>query len=141
MAGDVTRTKAIDGQRRYVIGFVGREAENVTAIARNELERPLGARCQERLLLGLKGQISEMELHTIRLRLNAGMLNKARRGELIIDLPVGCEPTVSSVSSMVRNPTYAGAYAYGKTRFVPQESASSLRDVRAVHVNSTDTGK
>lgn len=140
-----------------------------------------------RLLLGLKGQISEMELHTIRLRLNAGMLNKARRGELIIDLPIGyvksdegCavkhpdqevqsrielvfrkflelkslgkvvrylnehrllmprrvrggigvrwrEPTVSSVSSMVRNPTYAGAYAYGKTRFVPQRSASHKR--------------
>ena len=42
-----------------------------------------------RLLLGLKGQISEMELHTIRARLTAGMLNKARRGELIIDLPIG----------------------------------------------------
>lgn len=37
------------------------------------------------------------------------------------------EPTVSSVSSMVRNPTYAGAYAYGKTRFVPQKTASHKR--------------
>jgi DNA invertase Pin-like site-specific DNA recombinase len=42
-----------------------------------------------RLLLGLKGQISELELHTLRSRLQAGMLNKAQRGELIIDLPVG----------------------------------------------------
>lgn len=140
-----------------------------------------------RLLLGLKGQISELELHTIRARLNAGMMNKAKRGELIVDLPVGyvktedgraekhpdrevqsrvepvfakflqlrslgkvvrhfnrnrllmprrvrggtgvCwkEPTKSSVSSMIRNPTYAGAYAYGKTRFVPQKSASHKR--------------
>jgi len=36
-----------------------------------------------------KGQISELELHTIRARLTAGMLNKARRGELIVDLPIG----------------------------------------------------
>ena len=42
-----------------------------------------------RLLLGLKGQISELELHTIRGRLTAGLLNKARRGELALTLPVG----------------------------------------------------
>src|SRR3954452_20457689 len=35
-----------------------------------------------RLLLGLKGQISELELHTIRARLTAGLLSKAARGEL-----------------------------------------------------------
>ena len=42
-----------------------------------------------RLLLGLKGQISELELHTLRSRLNAGILNKAQRGELCLKLPVG----------------------------------------------------
>ncbi len=42
-----------------------------------------------RLLLGLKGQISELELHTIRARLNAGILSKARRGELELRLPTG----------------------------------------------------
>ena len=42
-----------------------------------------------RLLLGLKGQISEMELHTLRSRLNAGLLSKASRGELALCLPVG----------------------------------------------------
>ncbi len=42
-----------------------------------------------RLLLGLKGQISELELHTIRARLSAGLLNKAARGELALTLPVG----------------------------------------------------
>jgi len=42
-----------------------------------------------RLLLGLKGQLSEFELHTIRSRLNAGLLNKAQRGDLGLALPIG----------------------------------------------------
>ncbi|MBX9256210.1 recombinase family protein [Desmonostoc muscorum CCALA 125] len=42
-----------------------------------------------RLLLGLKGQISEVELYTIRARLTAGIINKAQRGELGLALPVG----------------------------------------------------
>lgn len=42
-----------------------------------------------RLLLGLKGQISELELYTIRARLTAGLLNKAQRGELALSLPIG----------------------------------------------------
>src|SRR5947209_7795881 len=42
-----------------------------------------------RLLLGLKGTISEMELHTLRARLTAGLLSKARRGELALRLPAG----------------------------------------------------
>jgi DNA invertase Pin-like site-specific DNA recombinase len=42
-----------------------------------------------RLILGLKGLISELELHTIRARLTAGLLNKAARGELALTLPVG----------------------------------------------------
>ena len=42
-----------------------------------------------RLLLGLKGQLSELELHTIRGRMHAGLLNKAKRGELALRLPVG----------------------------------------------------
>jgi len=43
----------------------------------------------DRLLLGLKGQMSEAELHVIRARLQGGILNKARRGELQCSLPVG----------------------------------------------------
>lgn len=42
-----------------------------------------------RLLLGLKGQLAEVELNTIRSRLNAGILNKAKRGDLALKLPVG----------------------------------------------------
>ena len=43
----------------------------------------------DRLLLGLKGTMSEAELHIIRARLRGGLLNKARRGELEIRPPVG----------------------------------------------------
>jgi DNA invertase Pin-like site-specific DNA recombinase len=47
------------------------------------------AQFNDRLLLGLKGTISEAELHVIRARLLGGLLNKARRGELAIPLPIG----------------------------------------------------
>lgn len=43
----------------------------------------------DRLLLGLKGTMSEAELHLIRQRLVQGKLNKARRGELYFPLPTG----------------------------------------------------
>jgi DNA invertase Pin-like site-specific DNA recombinase len=43
----------------------------------------------DRLLLGLKGTMSEAELHFLRARLQGGILNKARRGELASPLPVG----------------------------------------------------
>lgn len=42
-----------------------------------------------RLILGLKGQISELELHTIRNRLHAALVQKAERGELAQVLPAG----------------------------------------------------
>jgi DNA invertase Pin-like site-specific DNA recombinase len=45
----------------------------------------------DKLLLGIKGQISEAELHSLRLRLDAGRLSKAKRGELIHHLPTGLE--------------------------------------------------
>lgn len=43
----------------------------------------------DRLLLGLKGQMSEAELYWMRLRLQGGKLSKARRGELYIQPPTG----------------------------------------------------
>src|SRR6266496_1537236 len=43
----------------------------------------------DRLLLGLKGTMSEAELHVIRARMRGGMLNKAQRGEFRLALPVG----------------------------------------------------
>jgi DNA invertase Pin-like site-specific DNA recombinase len=43
----------------------------------------------DRLLLGMKGTMSEAELHVLRARLIGGQLAKARRGELETPLPVG----------------------------------------------------
>jgi DNA invertase Pin-like site-specific DNA recombinase len=43
----------------------------------------------DRLLLGLKGTMSEAELHILRARLQGGILNKARRGELMMRPPIG----------------------------------------------------
>ena len=131
----------------------------------------------DRLLLGLKGTMSEAELHIIRARLDGGIRNKAARGELRRGLPVGfvwgeadgeillhpdaavtgalravferfaeygsarrvwlwfrseslqfpmqvgpqdqirwATPTYTAIHSILTNPVYAGAYAYGKTR-------------------------
>jgi DNA invertase Pin-like site-specific DNA recombinase len=139
-----------------------------------------------RLILGLKGLISELELHTLRARLTAGLLNKAQRGELALTLPAGLirdplgrvfkhpdqevqsrlalvfssflqvkaacqvvrvfndrdlllprrdrfgdliwrQPTVPAVLSILKNPAYAGAFVYGRTRAVPRASAPHQR--------------
>jgi DNA invertase Pin-like site-specific DNA recombinase len=56
----------------------------------------------DRLLLGLKGTMSEAELHVLRARLRGGMLNKARRGELALRLPVGL--VYSPAGKVVLNP-------------------------------------
>ncbi len=139
-----------------------------------------------RLILGLKGLIAELELHTLRARLTAGLLNKAQRGELALTLPVGlvrdplgrvlkhpdqevqhrlelvftsflqvkaaCQvvrffndrdlllprkdrfgdlvwrpPTVPAILGILKNPAYAGAFVYGRSRAVPKASAPHER--------------
>jgi DNA invertase Pin-like site-specific DNA recombinase len=139
-----------------------------------------------RLLLGLKGQISELELHILRGRLTAGIWSKAQRGELAIRLPTGLvrlpsgevikhpdrevqrrlrlifdtllekrsitqtvrffhrqdlkiprqdrlgeiqwtRPSVSSIYTTVKNPAYAGAFAYGRTRSVIDANTGKRR--------------
>ena len=61
----------------------------------------------DRLLLGLKGTISELEIHTMRNRLEKGKLHKASRGALFFDTPVGYVKT-----------------ATGELTFDPDEQAS-----------------
>jgi len=56
----------------------------------------------DRLLLGLKGTMSEAELHVLRARLQGGILNKARRGELKMALPVGL--VYDAADRVVRDP-------------------------------------
>jgi DNA invertase Pin-like site-specific DNA recombinase len=46
----------------------------------------------DRLLLGLRGTISEVELHCIKERLDGARMSKARRGELPLRLPAGYVP-------------------------------------------------
>ena len=56
----------------------------------------------DRLLLGLKGTMSEAELHVLRARLLGGILSKAGRGELRIGLPAGL--IYDSTGRVVRDP-------------------------------------
>jgi DNA invertase Pin-like site-specific DNA recombinase len=51
------------------------------------------AHFNDRLLLGLKGTMSEAELHVLKARLRGGVLNKARRGEYRCPLPTGLVPS------------------------------------------------
>lgn len=57
---------------------------------------------QDRMLLGLSGMMSEAELHQLKLRLHAGALNKAQRGELRLPLPIGLYRLPSS--EVILNP-------------------------------------
>ena len=141
-----------------------------------------------RLLLGLKGQISELELHTIRARLTAGLLSKAERGELELMLPSGLvrtngvvtkhpstevqeridlifstflekksvsqtvrwfiknelllprrdrhgdihwrRVTAANISCFLNNPAYAGAAAYGRTRWKKSENSGKMQETK-----------
>jgi DNA invertase Pin-like site-specific DNA recombinase len=47
------------------------------------------AQYNDRLLLGLKGTLSEAELHVLQQRMHQGRMSKARRGELTFPLPIG----------------------------------------------------
>jgi DNA invertase Pin-like site-specific DNA recombinase len=146
-----------------------------------------------RLLLGLKGTISELELHTIRSRLTAGLLAKAERGDLALSLPIGLvrDPSgvvvkdpdmavqerlelvfemflkfrtvakvmrllndrgldlprrnrhgdlcwarakICSVAAILKNPAYAGAFVYGRTRMreLAREGASRAKVPRPI---------
>ncbi len=68
----------------------------------------------DRLLLGLKGAMSEAELHMLRARLNGGIRNKAARGELRRGLPVG----------------FVWGEADGEVRFHPDEAVvAAIRNV------------
>jgi DNA invertase Pin-like site-specific DNA recombinase len=70
----------------------------------------------DRLLLGLKGTMSEAELHVLRARLNGGIRNKAARGELRRGLPVG----------------FVRGEAEGEVRFHPDEAVvTAIREVFA----------
>ncbi|MGD0084885.1 MAG: recombinase family protein [Acidimicrobiales bacterium] len=80
----------------------------------------------DRLVLGLKGTMSEAELHLLRSRLNAGLFHKARRGELRKGLPVGFE--YDEDDRVVQNPDEAvrSAIAEVFARFATLGSARQV---------------
>src|ERR1700741_4889541 len=76
----------------------------------------------DRLILGLKGTMSEAELHILRARLDGGIRNKAARGELRRGLPVG----------------FVWGEEDGEVRFHPDESVVST--IRTVFSKFTELG-
>jgi DNA invertase Pin-like site-specific DNA recombinase len=80
----------------------------------------------DRLLLGMKGQMSEAELHFIKARLRGGVLSKARRGELITPLPVGL--AYDAAGHVILDPDAAvrGAVAHLFTTFEATGSATAV---------------
>jgi DNA invertase Pin-like site-specific DNA recombinase len=80
----------------------------------------------DRLVLGMKGQISEAELHFIKARLRGGVLSKARRGELIMPLPVGL--AYDAAGHVILDPDTAirGALDYLFTTFEATGSATAV---------------
>ena len=79
-----------------------------------------------RLLLGLKGQLSEMELYTLRARMTAGLLNKAQRGELALSLPVGLVRDVDGVVRKEPNLEVQHGLELVFSTFLQQRSASKV---------------
>jgi DNA invertase Pin-like site-specific DNA recombinase len=76
----------------------------------------------DRLLLGLKGTMSEAELHVLRARLLGGIRNKAARGELRRGLPVG----------------FVWGDADGDVRFHPDEAVCGM--IRTVFARLAELG-
>ena len=82
----------------------------------------------DRLLLGLKGALSEAELHFIRARLRGGQISKARRGELIMPLPIGL--VYDAAGHVILDPDTAiqGALRHLFTTFEATGSATAVRE-------------
>jgi hypothetical protein len=80
----------------------------------------------DRLVLGMKGQISEAELLLIKARLRGGQLSKARRGELIMPLPVGL--IYDAAGRVILDPDTAiqGALKHLFTTFEATRSATAV---------------
>ena len=83
----------------------------------------------DRLLLGLKGTMSVAELHVLRARLIGGVLNKARRGELKVRLPIGL--TYDPLDRVVLDPDQQVQYAVRLLFTTFQRTGSASATVRA----------
>jgi DNA invertase Pin-like site-specific DNA recombinase len=79
-----------------------------------------------RLLLGLKGTLSEWELHTIRARMTAGLLNNAARGDLALTLPTGLERDAQGQVRKDANLEVQARLMLVFTTFLQRRSASKV---------------
>jgi hypothetical protein len=80
----------------------------------------------DRLVLGLKGTMSEAELHVLRARLRGGSLHKAGKGELRLPLPAGYEYDEQGAVRITPDEAVADAIA---TVFSYFEELASARQV------------
>jgi DNA invertase Pin-like site-specific DNA recombinase len=86
-----------------------------------------------RLLLGLKGTLSEWERHTMKARLTAGLLHKAARGALALTLPTGLVRTSQGAVHKIPNQEAQARLALVFETFLPCRSASKVVAVFHAH--------
>ncbi|MDA8372772.1 MAG: recombinase family protein [Actinomycetota bacterium] len=83
----------------------------------------------DRLLLGMKGTMSEAELHVLRARLIGGQMAKARRGELETPLPVGL--VYDAIGKVVLDPDQSIQDALGQFFETFRRTGSATATVRS----------
>src|SRR3989454_6435687 len=86
-----------------------------------------------RLLLGLKGTLSEWERHTMKARLTAGLLHKAERGALALPLPTGLVRHGQGTGHKLPNQEAQARLSLVVETFVPCRSASKVVEVFNTH--------
>lgn len=86
-----------------------------------------------RLLLGLKGTLSEWERHTMKARLTAGLLHKAARGALALTLPTGLVRTSQGAVHKIPNQEAQARLSLVFETFLPCRSASKVVAVFHAH--------
>ena len=84
------------------------------------------AEFNDRLVLGLKGTMSEAELHLIKSRLTAGLKHKAAKGELRQGLPVGLDYDQDDLVVLTADEAVREAIATVFRRFVELGSARQV---------------
>ena len=86
-----------------------------------------------RLLLGLKGTLSEWERYTMKARLTAGLIHKAERGALALTLPTGLIRTSQGTVQKLPDQEAQARLSLVFETFLPCRSASKVVDVFKAH--------
>src|SRR5216683_1930215 len=86
-----------------------------------------------RLLLGLKGTLSEWERHTMKARLNAGLIHKAERGALALTLPTGLIRNSQGTVQKLPDQEAQARLSLVFETFLQCRSASKVVDVFKAH--------